>query len=775
MNASKHKRKFSNRTLRAGSMLAVALHCSAGLAQTTSTITPITVPGASSLSVLGLNASGQVAGYLFDANSSQHAFRWSSGNGVDLGALGGTISVGYGINNLGHVVGYAGTVGNAEFHAYLAIGQSLFDLGTLGGTASSALAVNDAGQTTGYSSLASGDNRAFLGSGGTMTDLGTLGGPFSSGVAINSVGQIVGDSYTANFENHAFLHSSGGMRDLGTLGGTYSSPSGLNAVGHVIGESSLAGDHDYHAFLYDGTTIRDLGTLGGSFSTAYAINDVGQVIGDSALAGENEFHGFILNNGAMQDLGSLGGHFSSSWGLNGVGQVVGVSSNASFQQRAFLWQDGVMTDLNNLLPANSGWELTGAFFINDNKQIVGNGFYHGQPAWYLMTLPTRENQSPLAKAGSDQFINCNGGTGQTVLDGSASSDPDGDALSYEWREGASVLGNTVTATVSLSVGMHTLTLRVTDSHGAFSEDSLNVVVGDTLPPTMSCPGNREAAANSDGVALVPDFRTGLVASDNCTAASALAVAQSPTAGTAVRCGVYAVLLTVADAAGNRTTCSTAFTVVDVTSPVVRCPENLTLEANAQCQAAVPDLSSLVAAIDNCTPPGELRVTQAPAAATALGKGTHEVLVTVTDASGNAASCITRVTVVDRTKPQIVSLEASDNLLTPPNRQMIPITLTAVATDNCDLNPVCRIASVTSSESVTDGPDWNITGELTLELRAEVDSRDVPRIYTIKVCCTDASGNSSCKAVQVKVAKNKKSAADDAALAKLAKSNSRKKK
>jgi hypothetical protein len=103
----------------------------------------------------------------------------------------------------------------------------------------------------------------------------------------------------------------------------------------------------------------------------------------------------------------------------------------------------------------------------------------------------------------------------------------------------------------------------------------------------------------------------------------------------------------------------------------------------------------------------------------------------------------------------------------------------VATDNCDPAPVTRIISVTSSEPVTGSgdkttPDWQITGNLTLELRAEVTSKMSPRVYTIKVCCTDASGNTSCRNVLVKVPKNKNTANDSAADA-TAKSNSGKKK
>jgi hypothetical protein len=123
--------------------------------------------------------------------------------------------------------------------------------------------------------------------------------------------------------------------------------------------------------------------------------------------------------------------------------------------------------------------------------------------------------------------------------------------------------------------------------------------------------------------------------------------------------------------------------------------------------------------------------------------------------------------MDRTPPAILSLTADVQILSPANHHLIPVTLTAVATDNCDPNPVCGIISVTSSEPVTGpgdntAPDWNITGGLTVELRAEVTSQDVPRVYTIKVRCTDASGNTSDRCLQVTVPKNKKTTPLDTA-------------
>ena len=88
-------------------------------------------------------------------------------------------------------------------------------------------------------------------------------------------------------------------------------------------------------------------------------------------------------------------------------------------------------------------------------------------------------------------------------------------------------------------------------------------------------------------------------------------------------------------------------------------------------------------------------------------------------------------------------------------------LPVVVTDACDANVAdgCQIVSVTSDESVNsrgDGnslPDYEITGKLTLNLRAERSGGGNGRAYTIGVACTDASGNGSAKTVAVKVAHN----------------------
>ena len=47
----------------------------------------------------------------------------------------------------------------------------------------------------------------------------------------------------------------------------------------------------------------------------------------------------------------------------------------------------------------------------------------------------------------------------------------------------------------------------------------------------------------------------------------------------------------------------------------------------------------------------------------------------------------------------------------------------------------------------------ITGDLTLNLRAERDNKRTGRIYTITIVCTDAAGNRSTKTVTVTVPRN----------------------
>ncbi len=91
------------------------------------------------------------------------------------------------------------------------------------------------------------------------------------------------------------------------------------------------------------------------------------------------------------------------------------------------------------------------------------------------------NDAPTANAGPDQTVTDadNNGEELVTLNGSASSDADGTIIAYEWKQGATVLGDTATLNVDAPVGTWTFTLTVTDNEGAAASD---VVVVEVLPP-----------------------------------------------------------------------------------------------------------------------------------------------------------------------------------------------------------------------------------------------------------------------------------------------------
>lgn len=633
-------------------------------AQPQTSILRIPTLGGTDITVNGLNEKGQVTGFAYTpGNASAHAFLFGTNGMIDLGTLGGKNSVGNGINSQGQVVGWANVPG-AGTEAFLWDGSVLKDLGTLGGASSSAIGINDAGQVAGTSVNGVGLNEAFLSENGILQGLGDLGGGDSQAMAINQAGSVAGESSYAPFEVHGFLYRTNQMVDLGTLGGAYSSVYALNNLDMVVGQSADTNGND-HAFLYVSGEMRDLGAMGLVFSCAVGINDRGEVIGTASSANYSETHGFVYAKGVMTDLGTLGGPDIEPYAINNAGQIVGYGLTADWNQRAFLWQNGSLLDLNTLLPPNSGWVLQDAVFINDSGQIVGSGKLNGADTWYLLNLGW-VNHAPIAEAGPNQTVEC---ASSVTLDGSASSDADGDTLVYEWRENTTVLGSEVALTHTFELGTHYIVLKVTDPSGAFSEDTVVVKVVDSTPPTVIRP--------ADAAAL----------------------------------------------------------------------------ADASCEAVVPDFVSTLVATDACTPPGALTVTQTPAAGTQVGLGSHPVTLVVSDPSGNSTTCNVSFTVLDMTAPVISAVSATPNQLAPPNHQMVPITVSVIASDTCDPSPLSSIQSVTCNEQTSSG-EIQITGPLTVTLAASRDPAGNSRVYTIHVQCVDASGNESVGSVDVVVPKGR---------------------
>jgi hypothetical protein len=139
----------------------------------------------------------------------------------------------------------------------------------------------------------------------------------------------------------------------------------------------------------------------------------------------------------------------------------------------------------------------------------------------------------------------------------------------------------------------------------------------------------------------------------------------------------------------------------------------------------------------------------------LPVGTTTITLVVNDGFQDSEPDYVTITVADDTPPGIC-LSASPQTLWPPNHKMVPVTIAVSASDNYDPAPSCEIISVASNEPENgpgDGntsPDLEVTGDLTVDLRAERSGSGNGRVYTIEVECTDASDNSSQDTVEVHV-------------------------
>ncbi len=168
---------------------------------------------------------------------------------------------------------------------------------------------------------------------------------------------------------------------FGTLGGTSSSAMDINNLDQVVGYSATAGWPGHqHAFLSSGNAMVDLGTLGGKTSTARAINDSGVVVGSADLAGAGVSHAFAYTQaGGMKDLGTLGGKLSAAFDVNARGDIIGYADTATSQSHAFLYSNGVMTDIDaqfGLGSQSDGWLTTTSFMTHlrfaNNGAIIGD-------------------------------------------------------------------------------------------------------------------------------------------------------------------------------------------------------------------------------------------------------------------------------------------------------------------------------------------------------------------------------------------------------------------
>src|SRR5271169_4920663 len=278
------------------------------------------------------------------------------------------------------------------------------DLGTLGGKNSwtNYGGINDRGEAVGLAETSVPDPdgedfcafgthltcRPFLWQFFHMSALPTLGGNNGQASAINNRGQIVGISETTVSDSGCppskpgkiispVFWEKGEARPLPTLVGDPDGfVQGINDRGQAVGSSGTCSNIATHAVLWENDTAFQLPDLGRAGNDAYAINDHGQVVGYVQSPDGTTFYAAVWRDGArgpVTNLGALPGDFAAfATGINNRGQVVGNNFDSNFNwSHGFIWQDGVMTDLNTLISADSNLFVISASNINDRGQISG--------------------------------------------------------------------------------------------------------------------------------------------------------------------------------------------------------------------------------------------------------------------------------------------------------------------------------------------------------------------------------------------------------------------
>jgi probable HAF family extracellular repeat protein len=337
--------------------------------------------------------------------------------------LGGTASGANAINDLGWPMGFADRSGNSSAEAVAWIEGRMVKLGTLGGPNSSVEwegVKNNKGLIVGVSdtsivqpfgeqwscylagflpTLSGNTCLGFLWQDGFMTALPTLGGDNGVASGINNHDQVVGWAETSykdptcnlpqvlQFEAYVYNAKSAKITALPLFPGEPdSAATGINDKGQIIGiaglcSNAVGGASAIHAVLWQNASSApiDLGNIGGmAWNTPDSINSKGEIVGFANPSGDqnagfNPIAFLWTESEGMRNLGTLAGYANSiAYGINNHGLIVGQSFNGlNGASHAFIYQNGMMTDLNSLIAGHSELTLVYANDVNDDGVIVG--------------------------------------------------------------------------------------------------------------------------------------------------------------------------------------------------------------------------------------------------------------------------------------------------------------------------------------------------------------------------------------------------------------------
>ncbi|WP_159518818.1 Ig-like domain-containing protein, partial [Sunxiuqinia indica] len=267
-----------------------------------------------------------------------------------------------------------------------------------------------------------------------------------------------------------------------------------------------------------------------------------------------------------------------------------------------------------------------------------------------------------------------------------------------------------------------VTLTVTDEYGNTDNCSFWVNTDDTTPPDITvCAADTTVVLDASCNFSLPDFTND--ADLSITECSSYVVSQSPVAGTVIS-DTTQVTLTVTDEYGNSASCTFDVNTNDIIAPIITaCATDLSADADANCEALVPDFTGDVIATDNCNDASSLTITQSPAAGATVATGVNVVTITVEDKAGNSTTCDVNFTVNDVTPP---TFTCNDITIELDESDQYSITDEDIALIVTDLEDNCS----------------SVDGEISISLGTEVFTCATLGAQTVTVKVSDAEGNTA---------------------------------
>jgi len=324
-----------------------------------------------------INNGGWIAGFSLLTIPRRHAALWRDGSILDLGTLGTpdkNSNVPWPVKNSRGIIAGISQTNTPEPN-----GESWSCAAFFGGQ-------------SGYICL------GFVWQDGMMTPLNPLpGGNNSFATGADNLGRVVGwaengvhDStcvggQVLQFRPVIWGPAPGQIETLPLFGNdTSGSATAINNRGQIVGISGICDQavgrrSAKHALLWDNGTITNLGNLGAElWITPMAINDHGDIVGfgatDETDLDGNYLRAFIwTRKDGMKQIDPLPvtGHvFSQANGINERGQVVGSSCTLAGACLGFIWQNGAIKYLKDLVPGFTGTIVNGQD-INDDGVITG--------------------------------------------------------------------------------------------------------------------------------------------------------------------------------------------------------------------------------------------------------------------------------------------------------------------------------------------------------------------------------------------------------------------